>query len=185
MNCRKSAPVLLAILVLTSCASGGGTDRALVEAGRKVRREQPPPTAAELRLEVDSFLDNELPLLRDKATKRIEREQRIWRAWFVGGAALGVLAASSGSVAGSEGATKALLVGAGGVGTLVGGVGYYTRAPKLEACRAFLAAARSDVASWRALAIPPGDGLVSSAVWHAWIDRVAAVRGNEACAIVR
>jgi len=182
---RISVPLLLAALALSSCASGGGADRALVEAGRQRRREQPPPTAAELRLEVDSFLENELPLLREKATRRIEREQRIWRATFVGGAALGVLAASSGSIAGSSGATKALLVGAGGVGAIVGGVGYYTRAPKLEACRAFLAAARSDVASWRALAIPPGDGLVSSAVWHAWIDRVAAVRGNEACAIVR
>lgn len=185
MNRRAWAPALLAILVLASCASGGGTDPALVEAGRKLRREQPPPTATELRLEVDSFLDNELPLLRDKATKRIEREQRIWRTWFVGGAALGVLAASSGSIAGSGGATKALLVGAGGAGAIFGGAGYYTRAPKLEACRAFLAAARADVASWRATAIPPGDGPVAPAVWHAWVDRVAAVRASPACATVR
>ncbi|HMM35492.1 MAG TPA: hypothetical protein PKA62_12250 [Thermoanaerobaculia bacterium] len=39
MNRRASAPALLAILVVTSCASGGGTDRALVEAGRKLRRD--------------------------------------------------------------------------------------------------------------------------------------------------
>lgn len=182
---RTAVPLLLAALVLSSCASGGGADRALVEAGRQRRREQPPPTAAELRLEVDSFLENELPFLRDKAMRRIEREQRIWRAMFVGGTALGVLAASSGSVAGSRGSTKALSVAAGAVGAIVGSVGYYRRAPKLEACRTFLAAARADVSSWRASAIPPGDGLVSPVVWHAWIDRVAAIRGNEACAAVR
>jgi len=182
MNRRASAPALLAIFVLGSCASGRGVDRALVEAGRRVRREQPPPTAAELRLEVDSFLDNELPLMKKRAVQRIEREQKVWRATFVGGAALGVLAASSGSIAGSGGAAKASLVGAGGVATILGGVGYYVRAPKHQACVTFLDAARAGVSSWRDHAIPPGDGTVTPAVWHAWVDRVAAIRAAGPCA---
>ncbi len=182
MNRRASAPALLAILVLASCASGGGTARALVEAGRKLRREQPPPTAAELRLEVDSFLENELPLFRKRAEQRIGRELRIWRAAFVGGAALGVLAASSGSIAGSGDAAKASLVGAGGVAAILGGVGYYTRVPRHQACITFLDAARADVSSWRSHAIPPGDGTVSVAVWFAWVDRVASIRAAEPCA---
>jgi hypothetical protein len=182
MNRRAWAPTLLAIFVFTSCASGGGFDRALVEAGRKVRREQPPPTAAELRLEVDSFLDNELPLLRKRAEQRIERAQKIWRATFVGGAALGVLAASSGSIAGSGDAAKASLVGAGGAAMILGGVDYYMRAPRHQACIAFLAAARNDLSSWRSHAIPPGDGPVATVVWHAWVDRVASIRAAEPCA---
>ncbi len=181
MKRRASAPALLAIFFLASCASGGGTDRALVEAGRKVRREQQPPTAAELRLEVDSFLDNELPLFRKRAEQRIERELKLWRATFVGGAALGVLAASSGSIAGSGDAAKASLVGAGGVATILGGVGYYVRAPKHQACVTFLDAARAGVSSWRDHAIPPGDGTVTPAVWHAWVDRVASIRAAAPC----
>ena len=182
MNRRASAPALLAMLVLGSCASGGGTDPTLVEAGRKLRREQPPPTAAELRLEVDSFLENELPLLRKRAVQRIEREAKVWRATFVGGAALGVLAASSGSIAGSGDAAKASLVGVGGAAAILGGVGYYVRTPKHRACITFLDAARADLSSWRSHAIPPGDGTVTPAVWHAWVDRVASIRAAEPCA---
>lgn len=182
MKRRATAPALLAIFALTSCASGGGVDRALVEAGRKVRREQPPPTAAELRLEVDSFLDNELPLFRKRAEQRIERELKLWRATFVGGAALGVLAASSGSIAGSGDAAKASLVGVGGAAAILGGVGYYVRTPKHRACITFLDAARADLSSWRSHAIPPGDGTVTPAVWHAWVDRVASIRAAEPCA---
>ena len=181
MKRRASAPALLAIFFLASCASGGGTDRALVEAGRKVRREQQPPTAAELRLEVDSFLDNELPLFRKRAEQRIERELKLWRATFVGGAALGVLAASSGSIAGSGDAAKASLVGVGGAAAILGGVGYYVRAPKHQACVTFLDAARAGVSSWRDHAIPPGDGTVTPAVWHAWVDRVASIRAAAPC----
>lgn len=182
---RSPVPLLLAALVLVSCASGGSVDRALVEAGRQRRREQPPPTAAELRLEVDSFLDNELPLMRKKAGQQLEREARLWRNTVVVGSALGVLASSSGSVSGSDGATKALLVGAGGAAAIAGGVGYYIRTPKLRACQAFLDRARTDVASWRNHAIPAGEEPVAPAVWHAWVDRVAAIRGSSTCARVR
>ena len=116
------------------------------------------------------------------AQQRIERELKLWRATFVGGAALGVLAASSGSIAGSGDAAKASLVGAGGVATILGGVGYYVRAPKHQACVTFLDAARAGVSSWRDHAIPPGDGTVTPAVWHAWVDRVASIRAAEPCA---
>jgi hypothetical protein len=182
---RAPLPLLLAALLASACSSGARVDPALVEAGRRLRREQPPPTAAELRLEVDSFLDNELPLLREKAGQELEREVRLWRNTVVVGAALGVLASSSGSVSASGGTTKALLVGAGGAAAIAGGVVYYLRAPKLRACQAFLDSARTDVASFRKNAIPPGEEPVAPAVWHSWVDRVAAIRSHPGCSRLR
>lgn len=182
---RTCALLLLPLLLATACATGGDVDRALVEAGRQLRRGQPPPTAADLRLEIGSFLENELPLERKKAERALGRERKVWRATFVAGAALGVLAATSGSIASSDDATKPVLTGLGIAGAVVGGVVYAVRTPELRACIAFLGSAAEDVDSFRRNAIPPGEGPVGVAVWHAWIDRVAAIRGHEACARVR
>jgi hypothetical protein len=182
----KCAPALLLLSALFSlaCATGGGADLALVEAGRRIRREQSPPTASDLRLEVDSFLDNELPLLRRSVDRQLERERKVWRAIFVGGTALGVLASTSGTLKDSNGA-KVILNGVGVAAAIGGGVAYAIRTPELRACKAFLDGARQDVAFWRRNGIPPGEGTVTPAVWHAWIDRVAAIRGHESCRKVR
>ncbi len=181
----KRAVALVLLAPLLSCATGGGVDRAFVEAGRQRRREQPPPAAAELRLEIDSFLENELPLLRRKADRALERELKAWRLTFVAGSALGVLAATSGSIASSDGATKPVLTTVGAAAAVAGGVAYFLRTPRLRECRAFLDSARQDVASFRQRGIPPGEGPVGPAVWHAWVDRVAAIRGHESCGGLR
>jgi len=178
---RAPALLLLAALFAPACVSGGGLDPALVEAGRQRRRVQPPPTASELRREVDSFVENELPLLSRKAGKALEKETKLWRFTLVAGSALGVLAASSGSIASSEGETKPVLVGAGAAAAVAGGVVGALRTPRLRACVAFLDAARADTASWRSEAIPPGEGVVAEPLWHAWVDRVAAIRSHESC----
>jgi hypothetical protein len=182
---RSCVLILLPLLLATACASDGAVDRALVEAGRQLRREQPPPTAAELRLEIDSFLENELPLERRKAERALGREKKLWRAAFLTGAALGVLAATSGSVEGSDGALKPVLTGLGIAGAVVGGVAYAVRTPELRACIAFLDSAAGDVDSFRRNGIPPGEGPVGVSVWQAWVDRVAAIRGHEDCARAR
>jgi hypothetical protein len=174
------------VLFFVACATGGHEeDRALVEAGRLVRRAQPAPTALELRLEVDSFLDNELPLLKRKVDLRLEKEVKTWRAIAIGGAALGVLAATSGTIGGSDGAAGPALTGIGVVAALGGWATYAVRTKPLRECQAFLGTARGDVAAWRVNAFPPGEASVSPAVWHAWIDRVAAIRGHESCRTVR
>jgi anti-sigma-K factor RskA len=182
---RTRALILFPLLLATACATGGGVDRALVEAGRQVRREQPPPTAADLRLEIDSFLENELPHERKRAERALARETKLWRATFATGAALGVLAATSGSIASSDGAAKPVLTGLGIAGAVVGGVVWAVRTPELRSCIAFLGSASEDVDSFRRNAIPPGEGPVGVAVWHAWIDRVAAIRSHETCRRVR
>ncbi len=182
---RRAPALLLATLLSSACASGGGADRALVEAGRLRRREQPPPPAAELRLEVGSFLENELPLLEGKAARAFGREARTWRTVYVAGAALGVLAASSGTVTERNDAWKPILVGTGAASVIGGGIAYYRRTRDLRECVAYLAGARKDVASFLANGIPPGDGPATEAVWHAWVDRVAAIRGYPACARLR
>ena len=183
----KRAPVflLLPALLAASCATGGGVDRVLVEAGRQRRREQAPPTAQELRLEVDSFLDNELPLLKRKVDLRLEREVKTWRAIAVGGAALGVLGATSGTLTDANSAVAPVLTGVGIAAALGGWAMYAVRTKPLRECQAFLDGARRDIASWRANAIPPGEGPVGVAVWQGWVDRVAVVRGNESCQSVR
>ncbi|MCL4809772.1 MAG: hypothetical protein KJ062_18585 [Thermoanaerobaculia bacterium] len=182
---RRSCALLLSVFLATACATGGDVDRALVEAGRQLRREQPPPTAGELRLEIDSFLENELPLERKKAERALGREKKLWRATFLTGAALGVLAATSGSIESSDGALKPVLTGLGIAGAVVGGVVYAVRTPELRACIAFLDSAAADVDSFRRNGIPPGEGPVGVSVWHAWVDRVAAIRGREECARTR
>jgi hypothetical protein len=184
MRARKLVALLPALFV-TACATSGGMDRALIEAGRQRRREQLPPTAAELRLEIDSFLDNELPLLQQKIDRRFEQERKLWRATFVTGAAVGVLAATSGSIAASDGAAQPILTGVGAAAAVVGGVVYALRTPALRACKAFLDAARQDVVSWKRNGIPPGEGTVAPAVWQEWVDREAAIRGYERCGKVR
>ena len=182
---RARVLVLLPALLAAACATGGGVDRALTEAGRQRRREQAPPTAADLRLEVDSFLDNELPLLQMKIDRRLEREKKIWRTTFVAGSALGVLAATSGTVASSDGSAKPVLTVAGAAAAVAGGVAYAVRTPELRACRAFLTDARQGVVSWKRNGIPPGEGPVAVAVWQAWVDRESAIRGHESCRSVR
>lgn len=182
---RFHAALLVLLLLATACASGGGVDRAIVEAGRQLRRDQPPPTAAELRLEIDSFLENEMPLARRKAERALGRETKLWRATFATGAALGVVAATSGSIASSDGAARPVLTGLGIAGAVVGGVVWAVRAPELRACLALLDSAGEDVDAFRRNAIPPGEGTVSVLVWHAWVDRVAAIRANEACRSIR
>lgn len=181
----RTLVALLPALFLAACATSGGMDRALIEAGRQRRREQLPPTAAELRLEIDSFLDNELPLLQWKIDRRFEQERRLWRATFVTGTAVGVLAATSGTIAGSDGAAQPILTGIGAAAAVVGGVVYAVRTPGLRACKAFLDAARQDVVAWKSNGIPPGEGAVSPAVWREWVDREAAIRGYERCGPVR
>ncbi|MBI5445451.1 MAG: hypothetical protein HY900_30085 [Deltaproteobacteria bacterium] len=177
--------LVLPVLLGMACTTGGGVDRALVEAGRQRRRVQPPPTAAELRLEVDSFLDNELPLFHQKIDRRFEKERKLWRFTFVAGTALGVVAATSGTVSDSDGGAQPILTGVGVVAAIAGGVAYAVRTPELRACRAFLEGARQDVVSWRRNGIPPGDGTVSRAVWQEWVDRLAAIRGDVRCRSVR
>jgi hypothetical protein len=183
----KRAPVflLLPALLAASCTTGGGVDRALVEAGRQRRREQPPPTAQELRLEVDSFLDNELPLLKRKADLQLQKEMRTWRAIAVGGAALGVLAATSGTITDSNSAAQGVLTGVGIAAALGGWATYAVRTKPLRECQDFLDGARRDLASWRSNAIPPGEGPVGVGVWQGWVDRVSLVRGHESCQGVR
>lgn len=181
----RNLVALLPALFVAGCATSGGMDRTLIEAGRQRRREQLPPTAAELRLEIDSFLDNELPLLQWKIDRRLERERKLWRATFVVGTAVGVLAATSGSIAGSGGAAQPFLTGVGAAAAVVGGVVYAVRTPELRACKAFLDEARRGVVAWKSHGIPPGEGAVSPAVWREWVDREAAIRGYESCGAVR
>ena len=182
---HRPSALLVPALLAAACATGGGTDPALVEAGRLQRRSQPPPAAADLRREVDSFHDTELPLLQKEVDRRLARKARTWRLTFAGGAALTVLAASSGTVGSSDGAAKPVLVGVGAAAAVVGGVAWALGSPELEACRSFLDSARGDVDSWRRNAIPPGEGPVAPAVWAAWVDRVAAIRSHESCREVR
>lgn len=179
---RATSLLLLSTLLLGGCASSAGAvDRALVEAGRQRRREQPPPTAEELRREIDSFLDNELPLREKKVEAALAKELRTWRVVFLGAAALGLLGATSGTISDAEGSTQAFLTGVGIAGMAAGGIAYYVRTPELKACKAYLGTARQHVLSFRQNAIPPGDGPVGEATWHAWVDRVAAIRGHEGC----
>jgi len=183
---RATTLLLLSSLLLGGCASStGAVDRALVEAGRQRRREQPPPTAADLRREIDSFLDNELPLMQRKADAALAKELRTWRVVFLGSTALGLVGATSGSISDAEGATQAVITGAGIAGMAAGAIAYYVRTPELKACKAYLESARQGVVSFRQNGIPPGEGTVGEATWHAWVDRVAEVRGHEGCARVR
>ncbi len=183
---RATSLLLLSALLFSGCASSGGAvDRALVEAGRQRRREQPPPTAEELRREIDSFLDNELPLLQKKADAALAKELKTWRVVFLGSGALGLVGATSGSISDSEGAAQAVVTGVGVVGMVAGAIAYYARTPEIRACKAYLESARQDVVSFRKNGLPPGEGPVGEATWHAWVDHVAAIRGHESCSRVR
>ena len=176
---------LLAIAVVAAlsagCASGGSGDAALVEAGRLRRLEQPPPTAAELRGEVTAFLDDEIPLMREKAKRALEGEKRLWRAIAIGGAAVGVLAATSGSIADTSSGVQAGLTVVGLTAALGGWALHAVRTKDLGACIAFLDDSRRDLASWQASALPPAGGSVSPEVFRDWVNRVATVRGHESC----
>ena len=123
--------------------------------------------------------------MQRKADLALAGEVKTWRIVFLASGALGLLGATSGSISDSDGSAQAIVTGAGIVGMVAGGVAYFVRTPELRACKAFLDAARQDVVSFRKNGIPPGEGTVGEATWHAWVDRVAAIRGHESCARVR
>ncbi len=177
----RALSVALVLLLASGCASGGSSDAALVEAGRLRRLEQPPPSAAELRGEVAAFLDAEIPLMREKAKRSLDSEKRLWRGIAVGGAALGVLAATSGSISDSSSGVQAGLTALGLTAALGGWALYAVRTKDLKACVSFLDESRRDIVTWQANALPPAGGSVSPEVYRDWVNRVAAIRGHDTC----
>jgi hypothetical protein len=182
---RRATALLLLPLLGGGCSSREGANRAFVDAGRQLRRDQPAPGADELRREVGSFLDNELPMLERKVDVALEREKRTWRLVAGGGVGLALVAATSGTLTDADSAVSPVLTGAGIAAALGSWAAYSARVRPLRACRAFLEGSRADLASWRTNAIPPGEGPVPVAVWQGWVDRVALVRGQESCAALR
>lgn len=132
-----------------------------------------------------AFLDSEMPLMREKAKRALESEKRLWRAIAVGGAALGVLAATSGTISDSSGGAQAALTTLGLAAALGGWALNAVRTKDLKECLVFLDGSRGELVAWSAVALPPAGGSVSPEVFRGWVDRVAAVRGHAACQRVR
>lgn len=183
---RTVAPVACA-LALAACASAPVADeRELLEAGREIRLRETGHTHAEIRHELDLFLNNELPAMKEKARREEDKELTTYKwIWAIGGA--GALAlGTSGTLNDPENrGTQYALTAAGAAIALAGFGLYLMRSGSLEECRAFLESGGGDLAEWGRYNLRPSDEPATREIWEAYVDRVHALKSHESCLKLR
>jgi len=179
------ALLLSAALGSTSCSTGKVAEkRAFFEAGREVRLRQPPLTNAELKHDLDLFLENDLLLTFDKAKAREAKEVSALRIVFVGGMALGVVGATAGSLKGNSGA-RAALIGTGVAAMAGSAIRYFTTTKDLRECQEFLSRRGAGLRAWETRKLDGSDATVSAGTWREYVDLVGEIRLHATCLPVR
>lgn len=186
---RNAAALLASALALAGCVSSAGPlaeEGVLLNAGREIRLRETGHTLADVRKELDLFLNIELPALKEKAKRAEDTELTTYRWIWALGSAGALAAGTSGSLndPGNRGAQVALTGGAAAVALL--GFGLYTaRTRQLEECRAFLDRGGGNLAEWGRLHLRPSEEPASREVWRAYVDQVHTLRSHESCLRLR
>jgi hypothetical protein len=187
MSCSKLLSLLVvSSLILEGCVSESLTFRtASIEAGYRIRLEEKGRTYADVRREVTSVVEIDIPLRREKARLLAERLARRYRLVWIAGSLLAILgnalAVSGGR--GSGGPSVALSVS--GLATAVGGVvALHTKTADLEECRTFLRSGGEELSAWSDATIPATDELAPEPVWRELIERLHRLRSHRSCLAV-
>jgi hypothetical protein len=182
---------LVALAALAAVLAGAGCapvtlaeKRAFFEAGRELQRKQPPPTEAELKRDLDLFLENDLLFTFDKAKAREAKEVSTLRIVFVGGMALAVVGGTAGSLKGNPGAQTAL-IGTGVAAMAGSAIRYFTTTKSLHECQEFLASKAGELHNWERRKLSGPDGPVLPETWREYVDLVSEIRLHESCLAVR
>jgi len=176
-----AACALAVALASSGCATtSSGSKTAFAEAGRQVRRQQPPPTNRELLEEVDRYLADDLAFLQEKAKTREEKQANLWKVVGAGGVGLGIAGLSIG------GGTAADVLGGIGLATaLFALVEYYTQTGKMHGCQAYLGERAAILRGWANRKLKDNDDPVPPEVWHEWVDQTAEIEAYPKCLPVR
>ncbi len=183
---RRLRALLVAAALAAGCSSTKIAEkRAFYEAGHEVLLRQPPPTQAEMKRDLDLFLENDVFFTFDKAKARESKQVSTNRIVFVGGMALGVIGGTAGSLKGNTGAQAAL------VGTGVAAMGwaawrYFGPTKALHECQEFLSREAEALRGFELSKLSGAeDEPVPPEVFREYVDRVGAIRLHESCLVVR
>ena len=180
----RSAAIFAALAVAlasSGCAStSADSQRAFTEAGRQVRRQQPPPTNLELLEEVDRYVADDLAFRQEKAKTRQEKQANLWKLVGSGGVGLGIAGLSVGG-----GTTAAVLGGVGFATAILGLVEYYVQTGKMHDCQGYLVTRAAFLRGWARKNLRETDDPVSPEVWHEWVDQTAEIEAYPSCLPVR
>lgn len=165
----------------SGCATtSSDSKRAFAEAGRQVRRQQPPPTNRELLEEVDRYIADDLAFVQEKAKAREGKQANLWKLVGAGGVGLGIAGLSVG-----DGTTAAVLGGVGLATALLGLVEYFAQTGKMRGCQGYLGQRAAFLRGWARKNLKDTDDPVSPEVWHEWVDRTAEIEAYPKCLPVR
>lgn len=143
---------------------------------------QPPPTNAELRKEIDLFLESDLLLTFDKAKAKEAKGSSLWK--IVGGA--GAAAVLVGATAGSlEGGAQAAVIGAGALAMAASAIGYFGPVKNLHECQEFLTFKGAQLKQWEARYVGDSAEPVSAKTWREYVNLVSEIQLHENCLAVR
>jgi hypothetical protein len=180
----------LALLLATSigawgCASGSSAEkRAFLEAGRSVKLEQPPPTNAELRKEIDLFLESDLLLNFDKAKAREAKQTSTLRIVFGAGVGTVLLGATAGSLK-ENGGAQAAIIGVGAAAMAISAIAYFGPVRNLHECQEFLSFKGAQLRQWEARYVGDSAEPVPEKTWHEYVDLVSEIQLHPSCLPVR
>ena len=179
------ALLLVATIGSAGCSSGKIAEKqAFLEAGREVKLRQPPPTDAELKRDLDLFLEDDLLLTFDKAKTRERKEISTLRIVFVGGMAAVVVGATAGSLKGSPGA-QAAIIGTGAAAMGYAAVRYFGPVKDLHECQVFLSQREAALRQWEAEHLGDSARPVSRETWREYVDLVSEIQLHSTCLAVR
>ena len=183
---RGPLALLLGVLLgVTGCSSGKTAEkRAFFSAGREVKRKQPPPTHAELRKDVDLFLENDLLLTFDKARAREAKSSSLAKVVFVGGMATVVAGATAGGLKENAGA-QAAVIGAGAAAMAWSAYRYFGPVKELRECQEFLAVRGAYLRQWEARSVGDAPVPVPEKTWLEYVDLVTEIQVHGSCLPVR
>ncbi len=180
----------LALLLATSigawgCASGSSAEkRAFLEAGRNVKLEQPPPTNAELRKEIDLFLESDLLLTFDKAKAREAKQTSTLRIVFGAGVGTVLLGATAGSLKENSGA-QATVIGVGAAAMAISAIAYFGPVRNLHECQEFLTFKGAQLRQWEARQLDDSSRPVRPETWRDYVNLVSEIQLHQNCLGVR
>jgi hypothetical protein len=183
---RGLAVILAAALGSAGCASGRTAEqKAFLEAGREVRlRRQTPPTEAELKKDLELFLEDDLLLTFDKAKSRERREISTLRIVFVGGLAAVVVGATAGTLKDNPG-WQAAVIGTGAAAMAYAAYRYLGPVRNFHECQVFLSREEAALRQWGDRHLGDSARPVAPDTWREYVNAVTDVQLHETCLKVR
>lgn len=192
MSSRRIGALLLGIALPAASVLPAGcqsrealaTKKAFVVATYEKQLAAPPKTWAELRLDLDRALREDVEVGRALASARIERMGRTYRWVYVAGGALAIAGSLQG--ANSESGSGGWIATGAGAATALGGFAVYqVAASKLEACRVFLAQAGHDLSEWGKESLKDSAEEAPPEVARELYRRIYVIRAEPRCLPVR